>query len=682
MKGRDEMDSDNTEINKEPVVKEMNEIEEAARLFDAREYTKAFEIYRKNADDGDRLSKCRMGEMYYEGHGVDKRPLKAFQLIKESYDPKCPETVFQLGKCHFEGIGTPENKELGFEMIISLAEEGYPPAENYVSVRYHDGDYPGKDKEKMLFWLNRAVAHEDPKALYNMGKFLFEGKIVPMNQYEAVKLWKRSSELHCIPATGRLGYSYLKGEGCKKDVDKGLELLEKAALEGDGSSAVALGDFYSTNKEMKDKDKATKFYEIALQNGDYQTLFDLGFSYREKDPKKAIKYYKKGYERGDKNCSVEYALMKYFGIGCKEDEELAFRIMLKYAEEGDGDLMWRVGYCYQHGIGTTPDPKKAKEWFQRGNEKGNAKCAYSLAEFYFYGIMLMPDPEYAMHLLRISFERGEENAAFKLGDIYETDKKFKSIPDAIYWYMAGSEEGDCDCMIRLAKHYESGAFITGSEEKAFELYKKAYETDKSDVAAAEIGRCYEDGIGTEMDVEKAINWYLKGKKHNSFSMWRLYNIYSERGESEKAVFWLRRSAKNGSVGAMVELARAYEEGVVIPKSDLKAMQWYHRAADEGNEYAKSRFEELIRFDPADSDNLTAYDRFFRMAGEDEDDGALSILAHMLTEGKDIPADLPKAKMLLEIAVQLGLPSANEKLKKVSTMIKAEKKDDGKQTTLD
>ena len=71
-----------------------------------------------------------------------------------------------------------------------------------------------------------------------------------------------------------------------------------------------------------------------------------------------------------------------------------------------------------------------------------------------------------------------------------------------------------------------------------------------------------------------------------------------------------------------------------------------------------------------------------MAGEENNDGAIIILACMLTDGEDIPADLPKAKMLLEIAVQLGIPSANEKLKNVSSMIKAEKKDDGRQTTLD
>ena len=142
-----------------------NDIEEAVRLFDEREYQKAFDIYSRHAEEGDSLSKCRMGVMYYEGLGADRRPLKAFDLIKDSYDPEIPETVYQLGKCHFKGIGTPENKDLGFEMIISAAENGYAPAETFVSRLYLEGDYVGIDITRSISWLEKAVTHEDPEAL-------------------------------------------------------------------------------------------------------------------------------------------------------------------------------------------------------------------------------------------------------------------------------------------------------------------------------------------------------------------------------------------------------------------------------------------------------------------------------------------------------------------------------------
>ena len=661
-------------------------INEADRLFNERNFEQAFDLYRKSAEAGDNLSKCRMGVMYYEGLGVERRPIKAFELIKESYDPNCAETVYQLGKCHFEGIGTPVNKELGFEMIISAAETGHPSAENYIAALYIEGDYVRKDIDRALSWMNKAVEHEDPKALYNMGNFLYDGRYVNMNRPRAMKLWKRSSELHYIPALGKLGSIYIEEEDPKK-VDKGLRSLQRAASFGDGDAAELLADYYVSNSRgQKDIEKAIELYKIALKNGNKGALFDLGMMYNvvseEKDHRKACEYFKEGYENGNHRCSFEYAIMKSRGIGTNKDDELAFKIFLEGAEKGDPRFMGWVGHCYHHGIGVNPDEYRAKEWFERGCEKGDAYCTFRLAEFYFRGIAVELERDYGLELLRRSFKNGEKQAAYRLGTLYENNRYVKSIPDAIYWYMTGAEKKDCECMMKLASHYESGAFIAKSEEKAFRLYQDAYKEENSPMAAAEIGRCFEEGIGTESDIKTATSWYLKAAKKNAFAMWRLYNIYIEKGEIDRAVFWLRRSAAKGSVSAMVELAKIYEDGKLVPKSDFMAMQWYHKASDEGNEFAKSRFEELIRYDPEDSDGINEYERMARIAGEGSDNMNILSIGHSLSEGIEMPMDLTKARIWYDIASQLGVYGAKDGIKKIDSMMKSEKNINGKQTTLD
>ena len=661
-------------------------IEEADRLFDERSFEEAFDIYNQCAGGGDNLSKCRMGMMYYEGLGVEKRPIKAFKLIEESYDPDCPETVFQLGKCHFEGIGTPVNMELGFEMIISAAEAGHPPAENYIAALYFDGEYVDEDVNKGMSWLNKAVNHENPKALYNMGNLLYSGKHVGMNRPRAIKMWTRSSKLHYPPALGKLGDAYLKENDPKKK-ERGLRCLERAAMSGDGCAAEHLADHYVSNSNGdEDIKKAIEFFEISLKTGNKDVLYDLGMMYSrylgKKDYKKAFEYFRKGYENGDQRCFFDFAFMKARGIGTQVDDELAFKVFLKSAERGDAHSMGWVGHCYNQGIGVNPDEYRAKEWFERGCEKGNPYCTFRLAEFYFRGIAVDADIDHGLRLLRRSFKEGEIQAAYRLGDLYENHPKVKSIPDALYWYMTGAEKGNSECMMRLAGHYESGAFIAKSEEKAFNLYQDAYKVDSEPVAAAEIGRCLEEGIGTNADIKAAISWYLKAVKKNAFAMWRLYNIYMERGETDRAIFWLRRSASKGSVSAMVELARIYEEGTLIPKSDYKAMHWYHKASDEGNEHAKSRFEEMIRFDPQDPEDVDGYEKATRLVGEDNNDGYTVCLAQCLENGDEMPADLPKARMWYEIASQLGVCGAKDGLKRVESLLKGERQVDSKQTTLD
>lgn len=661
-------------------------IEEADRLFDERSFEEAFDIYSQCAENGDNLSKCRMGMMYYEGLGVEKRPIKAFKLIQESYDPNCPETVFQLGKCHFDGIGTEVNQELGFEMIISAAEAGHPPAENYIAALYLNGEYVDVDLDKGMSWLYKAVDHENPKALYNLGKFHYTNKVPNSSQFKAMDLWKRAAELHYPPALGKMGDEYLRHKD-QDSIKKGLECLEKAALSGDGDAAEHLGDYYiKKSDEKEDVKKALDFFTIALKNGNKKVLYDLGMIYSrcpdERDYAKACEYFREGHKNGDSRCSFEYAVMKSRGVGTDTDDELAFKIFLKGAENGDSTCMGWVGHCYRLGIGVNPDDYYAKEWFERGCEKGNAYCTFRLAEFYFRGIAVEINRDYGLKLLRRSFKKGEVQAAYRLGDLYENNSQIKSIPDALYWYMAGAEKRNSDCMMRLAGHYEYGAFIARSEEKAFNLYQEAYKVDNEPVAAAEIGRCFEEGIGTDADIKAAVSWYLRAVKKNAFAMWRLYNIYMDRGETDRAIFWLRRSAVKGSVSAMVELARIYEEGTLIPKSDYKAMIWYHRASDEGNEHAKSRFEELIRFDPQDPDDIGGYEKATRIVGEENDDGYTVCLAQCLERGEEMLADLQKARMWYEIAYQLGVRGAKDGLKRVESLLKDEKQIDSKQTTLD
>ena len=681
-------------------------IREAEKLFNEHDYEQAFDVYNQCAVKGNPLSKCRMGVMYYEGLGVDKRPIKAFNLIKESYNTDYLETVFQLGKCYFEGIGTDENKELGFEMIVCAAEGEHPPAENYIAALYLNGEYVEKNKDKGMSWLMKAVDHEDPKALYNLGVLHQTNKIQNSSHYRAIDLWKKSAGLHYPPAMRELGDEYLK-RGDEENIKKGLKYLEKATEYGDGKAAKHLGDFYlSMIDDGKRPDEAIRYYDVALANGNKDALYDLGRIYRDlSEYKKAYEYFKEGYDNDDPKCSYEYAMLKYKGLGTEEDNELAFKILLKGAENGNTLCMGMVGHCYYFGIGVNPDKYYSKEWFERGCEKDDGYCTFRLAEFYLRNITHDCDRRYGLELLRRSFDQGVNSAAYKLGNIYENDPEIdpsldaflqrmnedgeiirsdfnlKSIPDAIYWYMAGADKKNVKCMMKLAGHYESGEFIQKSEKKAFDLYQDAYKIDNEPIAAAEIGRCFEEGIGTDVDIKTAVSWYLKAARRNAFAMWRLYNIYIERNETDRAVFWLRRSASKGSVSAMVELAKIYEEGKLVPKSDFKAMCWYHKASDEGNEHAKSRFEELIRFDPQDPEDIGDYERATRILGEEDDDKHIIDLAEDLTEGNDFPMDLPKAKIWYEIASQLGVHGAKDGLKKIESMLKGEKQISDKQTTL-
>lgn len=63
-------------------------------------------------------------------------------------------------------------------------------------------------------------------------------------------------------------------------------------------------------------------------------------------------------------------------------------------------------------------------------------------------------------------------------------------------------------------------------------------------------------------------------------------------DSQKELEILKDAAISGSSGAQFMLAKCYEDGVGIEKSDDFAKIWYNKAAEQGNVEAKERLKTL------------------------------------------------------------------------------------------
>lgn len=90
-------------------------------------------------------------------------------------------------------------------------------------------------------------------------------------------------------------------------------------------------------------------------------------------------------------------------------------------------------------------------------------------------------------------------------------------------------------------------------------------------------------------LDKAEKWFLKAANEGHLlAMIGLSSIYAEEGGQKsysKALDWLRKAARGGSVQGMAFLAEAYENGNFgLAVSGVKAVQWYIKAADAGATY--------------------------------------------------------------------------------------------------
>lgn len=124
--------------------------------------------------------------------------------------------------------------------------------------------------------------------------------------------------------------------------------------------------------------------------GDAAAQFSLGKAYAngtvtEKNPDKAIYWYKLSASQGFVNAQYNLGFMYEGGSGVEADAYEAARWYALAAEKGDADAQFIVGYFYATGKGVVRDPAKAVGWFRRSAEQGLASAQFNLASHYLGG---------------------------------------------------------------------------------------------------------------------------------------------------------------------------------------------------------------------------------------------------------------------------------------------------------
>ena len=117
-------------------------------------------------------------------------------------------------------------------------------------------------------------------------------------------------------------------------------------------------------------------------------------------------------------------------------------------------------------------------------------------------------------------------------------------------------------------------------EKAFAYFKKAAEYEWYNEG---LGICYEMGIGVEDNETEAFKYYtLAADNGNVTSMYRTGLCYYN-GVGVKQ--WLLKAAEKNNDKAQFELGNAYLTGNGVEENDDIAMEWFEKAAENGNEKA-------------------------------------------------------------------------------------------------
>jgi len=149
------------------------------------------------------------------------------------------------------------------------------------------------------------------------------------------------------------------------------------------------------------------------------------------------------------------------------------------AKAGDVHAQLYLARCYYYGTnGYFIDKKKSFHWYEKASNQGNAEGMNGLAYMYDFGI---------------STEANRDKA--------------------VCLYTLASAKGNAEAKHNLATMYFNGQFpLDKNENKAFQLFSEAATLGHVD-AMVNVGGLYEQGKGTDININLAKHWYSQAKDH-------------------------------------------------------------------------------------------------------------------------------------------------------------------------
>lgn len=308
------------------------------------------------------------------------------------------------------------------------------------------------------------------------------------------------------------------------------------------------------------------------QAGSTQAEFELAMRYFrgergvETNLVEAVNWYRKAAEQGMAEAQSGLGWCYSKGYGVESNALEAVNWYRKAAEQGLPEAERRLGWCYETGAGLAKDAVEGAKWYRKAADQGDAKAQNNLGYCYEYGTGVASNAVEAVKWIRMAAEQGVPTAQGNLGNCYENGVGVASnAVEAVNWYRKAAEQGD------------------------------AYGQDR-------LGTCYESGLGVDQDTKQAVKWYIKaaeqGGLNGSFAESDLLMMFSPEAPQTNATIieLLTESAQRGNPFTQKILADDYEtlglynsdrflgttNTIEASKSYRKAVEWFQKAAEQGN----------------------------------------------------------------------------------------------------
>lgn len=191
------------------------------------------------------------------------------------------------------------------------------------------------------------------------------------------------------------------------------------------------------------------------------------------------------------------------------------------ADMGNGELALWVGEIYQGGhvedVTETESIEKAFEWWEHAAELGQPRGWTNIGLIYAHRTVpgggdnfgdIELDSDTAIEYLKKADDLGDTKAPRYIAFTYEEVEDYES---ALAYYMKAADLGDTTAKYYAGKYYHDGLGTEVDYEKALELLTGAGSSAKNVPGVKDaqylLGVMYENGEGVEANLDTAKEWY-------------------------------------------------------------------------------------------------------------------------------------------------------------------------------
>ena len=399
------------------------------------------------------------------------------------------------------------------DALRDKAEKGDPEAAFELGNEYFYGTDTRKANPVLAAHWFRKASEEIPEAMFNYGICLERGLGVDRNPVAAAECYRKAAEKKCRPAEFNYAMVLLNG-------------VEFRTVE-------ERGKYKDSEVPTPDPEKARKMIRSLADDGYLPARIELA----------AI-------------------LISSRSEVSAEDAEKAFKLVSEVVKDPNAPARaWRIlGDCYFSGLGTAPDGKKMIDALEKAAAKGNLEALSRMGYCYEFGINVDADSKKALACYERAAKAGLPAAMLKYGDMIAAGEiDGMGSDDAFVWYRKSAGEDCPEALYRLGiltlegvgtekdpalaaelfsrgaqlehpkSQYELGMLflkkdgpIPRDESAAFFWFNRA--ASKGDSAAQrQLAVCYENGVGCEVDLEKALILYREAARNGDVEARRRLN---------------------------------------------------------------------------------------------------------------------------------------------------------------